>query len=108
MAINPLTPEEQRLVNRMIHEMVQEEIELERQGKTRADVWKEQQSKPENESVDLADIAEDTTDEILMWCARRRFSRWIVTIGIGAIFAMGWYANQYYHPIRDAVLHWIG
>ena len=71
--MKPLTPEEQKLANKMIAQLIKEEIELEKQGKNRKDLYKN-----ESDAEGLDDLVEDTADEVLIWCANKPYSRWIL------------------------------
>ena len=89
--MKPLTPEEQKLANKMIAQLIKEEIELEKQGKTRADLYK---AKNESDAEGLDDLAEDTADELLIWCANKPYSRWILAAIFGIWGFVFWWLGD--------------
>ena len=109
MPLEPLNPKEQRLVDQILAEWraeckEQEEEAISQGYKSRFDYYMANGDMPQADkpSAELVDVIEDGTDEILLWCAKRRFSRWIVAFILGLTFYSGWLmANNHL-----AIIHW--
>ena len=65
-----------------------------------------QYAKKSADAEGLDDMVEDTADELLIWCANKPYSRWIVAMILGATFFAGWLAANNWiaivHFVREA------
>ena len=108
MPLDPLTPEEKRIADRIQSELIeisqkQHEEAVSNGYKCYFDYYMAGKKPKDAEGLD--DAIEDVADEFLLWAANKRYSRWIVALLVGGIFALGWYSNQFYHPIHDYIMH---
>ena len=87
MPLEPLTPEEKRLADRIQAELIeisqkQHEEAVSNGYKCYFDYYMAGKKPKEAEGLD--DAIEDTADELLLWCANKPYSRWI----LAAIFGL--------------------
>ena len=85
MAFKDLTPLERAIAQEVMEQLKQEQID-----KTET-------------AEGLDDAIEDTADELLLWCANKPYSRWIVAFILGLTFYAGWLAANNHL----AIIHWV-